>query len=278
MYNFDWNTSYMSPTQVKIANYIQKNTQKVLLSTEAEIAAATNVSIASVSRFWRSVDYLNFKDFKKQMQANLEVSPAGKWKDLLEKVDKQSSLQFYTLESAVNHLHQTMEYVSNHAFKKAVNLITEARKIYIYSPGPSRGLANLMDYRISRFNCDVSIISEGGSELFEQMMHFTKEDVVVIFGFVRLLPEAKVLLDHAEEASYRTIILTDQLISDFSKKADSVLFASRGEEHAFHSMIAPTFLIENLIISIGMKSKETNIDRLEQLSELRRRYANELPR
>lgn len=268
----------MSPTQVKIANYIQKNTQKVLLSTEAEIASAANVSIASVSRFWRSVNFLNFKDFKKQMQLNLEVSPARKWKDLLGKVEKQSSLKFHTLEAAVHHLHQTMEYVSNRAFKQAVNLLTNARKIFIYSPGPSQGLADLMHYRISRFDCDVSIISQGGSELFEQMIHFKQEDVVIIFGFVRLLPEAKVLLDHAKQAGYQTIIITDQLVSDFTNKADSVLFASRGEEHAFHSMIAPTFLIENLIISIGMQSKESNVDRLEEISNLRRKYASELPR
>lgn len=278
MISFDWDTSFMSPTQVKIANYIQKNTQNVLLSTENEIAEASNVSIASVSRFWRSVGYQNFKDFKKQMQTALEVSPAGKWKDLIDKVEKQSSLQFHTLEAAVHHLHQTMEYVSNHAFQKAVTLLTGARKIHIFSPGPSLGLATLMHYRMSRFGCDISIIQQGGSEIFEEIIHFKQTDVIVIFGFVRLLPEAKVIIDHAKKIGYQTIIITDQVIADFSKQADIVLFASRGEERAFHSMIAPTFLIENLIISIGMQHTDENVTRLEDLSHIRKKYVTELPR
>ncbi|WP_117148957.1 MurR/RpiR family transcriptional regulator [Paraliobacillus zengyii] len=278
MISFDWDTSSMSPTQVKIANYIQKNTQQVLLSTENEIAIAVNVSIASVSRFWQAVGFHNFKAFKKKMQTSLEVSPAGKWKDLIDKVEKQSSLQFHTLEAAVHHLHQTMEYVSNHAFQKAVSLLTEARKVYLYSPGPSLGLATLMQYRMSRFDCDISIIQQGGSEIFEELMHVKQTDVVVIFGFVRLLPEAKVILDHSKKVGYQTIIITDQVIFDFAKEADVVLFASRGEEHAFHSMIAPTFLIENLIISIGMQHTAENVNRLEKLSELRKKYENKLPR
>ena len=37
-------------------------------------------------------------------------------------------------------------------------------------------------------------------------------------------------------------------------------------------MVAPTFLIENLIIGVGMRKKEQSISKLEELNELRSKY------
>ncbi|MGP7818783.1 MurR/RpiR family transcriptional regulator [Niallia sp. 01092] len=277
MLTFNWNTKSMSPSQYKIADYIQKNTQQVLLSTEQEIADAVRVSIASVSRFWRSVGYKNFKDFKAKMASQLEVSPAGKMKHVMRMVEKEA-LQYHTLNSSINHLYKTVEQFKESTFKQAVNTLISARTIYLHCPGPSLGIGELMKYRMSRYGMDLRIIHKGGSELLEDLMHVTKEDVIVLFGFIRLLPEAQVILDYAKQTGYNTIIITDQLVSEFATHADIVLFASRGDIREFHSMIAPTFLVENLIIAIGMEHKEENVNRLEQLSKLRNRYSVELPR
>ncbi|PGT76737.1 MULTISPECIES: MurR/RpiR family transcriptional regulator [Bacillaceae] len=277
MITFNWDTKMMSPSQYKIADYIQKNTQLVLLSTEQEIANAVKVSIASVSRFWRLVGYKNFKDFKTQMSLQLEVSPAGKMKNVMTRVEGQE-LQHHTLDRAVTHLFKTMEQFTDQSFQQAVNTLRRASTIYLHAPGPSLGLAELMDYRLSRFGMNLHTMRKYGSEIFEDLMHITNEDVVVLFGFIRLLPEANVILDYSNQVGYKTIIITDQLISEFSTKGDIVLFASRGDSREFHSMIAPMFIVENLIISLGMKDKEVNLSRLEQLSQLRKRYSAELPR
>ncbi|WP_226668849.1 MurR/RpiR family transcriptional regulator [Metabacillus litoralis] len=274
---FHWNIKTMSPSQYKIADYIQKNTHKVLLSTEQEIAEAVKVSIASVSRFWRIVGFKNLKDFKLNISSQLEVSPAGKFKNVMRRVEGQD-VQNHTLSLSINHLYKTIEELSEDSFQHAVEYLSAAKKIYIHCPGPSVGLGELMHYRMARFGMEIETINKGGSELFERLMHLKKEDVIVLFGFIRLLPEAKVILDYAKEVGFKTILITDQLVSDFSKEADVVMFASRGEMRDFHSMIAPTFIIENLIIAIGMKDKEENVKRLDKLSLLRKQYSTELPR
>ncbi|WP_245844248.1 MurR/RpiR family transcriptional regulator [Oceanobacillus rekensis] len=277
MVNFKWNTDSMSPNQFKMADYIQKNLRHVLLSTEQEISDALHISIASVSRFWRSVGYKNFKDFKIQMRKQMDVSPASKMENTMNLVEGQELQQHY-LKVSNEHLQRTLEHFSKKSFDNTVDLLTNANKIYIYSPGPSRGLGELMSYRLSRFGLNLQILEKGGSELLEDLLHFTKEDVVVIFGFIRILPEGQVILDYQKKIGFKTVLITDQLVADFINQADISLFASRGEMWEFHSMIAPTFLIENLIIAIGMESKEENIQRLEQLSDLRKQFNKELPR
>ena len=277
MLTFNWNTKSMSPSQYKIADYIQKNTHQVLLSTEQEIAEAVNVSIASVSRFWRIIGYNNLKEFKGEIASQLKPSPAKKIKKVINMVDKQA-FPYHTLNSSIHHLYKTIEQFQEKTFKKAVHTIINAKKIYLYCPGPSLGLGELMKYRMSRYGLDFSILYKGGSELIEDFIHFSKEDVVVIFGFIRLLPEAQALMDYRKQIGYKVIIITDQLISEFMTQTDIVLFASRGDIREFHSMIGPTYLIENLVLAIGAENEADNMKRLEKISELRQNYDHLLPR
>lgn len=278
--NLDWNIETLSPAQYKIADYIQKNLQTVLFSTEQQIGDALGLSIASVSRFWRSVGFKNMKHFKAHVREQLDVTPvtpAGKLKSIMEKADT-STLSEQLLEVGIRNLEETVQHYSSEALEASVSALLSARVIYLYGPGPSAGLAQLMHYRLRRFGLSIRHLDRGGSELFEDLLHISKDDLVVIFGFVRLLPEAKVIVEHAKEQGYRTLLITDRLISDFSDLSDITLFASRGETWEFHSMIAPTFLIENLIIAVGKRNPEDHLHKLDELNKLRKRYRNELPR
>lgn len=78
-----------------------------------------------------------------------------------------------------------------------------------------------------------------------------------MFGFVQLLPETEVILDYAREAGYVVILITDRLVFPRSYDADIVLYAGRGEVWEFHSMVGPTYIIENLILGVGLLSKGT---------------------
>ncbi|MBW7460218.1 MurR/RpiR family transcriptional regulator, partial [Paenibacillus sepulcri] len=54
----------------KIADYIVKHLQNIPYMTEQDLAAQTGISVATVSRFWKSAGYANFKDFKRQLQGD----------------------------------------------------------------------------------------------------------------------------------------------------------------------------------------------------------------
>jgi len=273
---FNWDTDRLSPSQYKIADYIQKNAQHVLLSTEQEIADALGLSIASVSRFWRSVGYANLKDFKAQAREQLDITPAAKMKSIIEKVQGQGQ-QHELLDMAVSNVQETIRHWDAEQFDGAVQAIVQAERVFVYGQGPSQGLVELMDYRMTRQGLQMKRM-RNGSELFEDLIHVTERDLVVLFCFIRMLPESKVILEQARESGYRTLLITDRLVSDFSDLADFTLFASRGEMWEFHSMVAPTFLIENLIISVGMRREEASLRKLEELSRMRKRYAADLPR
>lgn len=273
----NWNKKSFSTNQRKLAEFIQRNEQRVLYLTEQEIADELGISIASVSRFWKAVGFINAKQFKARLRFRLESSPAIKLQEAMNLVG-DLSLPETLLKSCLHHLEETCKRLSTELLKEASAMIQESRHVYVYSPGPCISLAELFAFRLRRFGIGIQLMAASGHELLETLMHASEQDVILVFGFVHLLPEIEVIMDHAREARYRVILITDRFIYPRLEHADLVLYAGRGEVWEFHSMVAPMYVIENLILHIGMDMPEHSLDKLTHLQQMRVTYASKLPR
>lgn len=78
MKNLFPDTSGLSPSQLKIADFIERNPEEMLFMTEQEIADRLGTSIATVSRFWRAVGHENAKAFKLKLRESSDTTPAIK--------------------------------------------------------------------------------------------------------------------------------------------------------------------------------------------------------
>lgn len=278
MVSFDWKIDSMTPSQQKIAEYVERNVQTVLLLTEQEIADTIGLSIASVSRFWRSVGFKNMKDFKKNVTQQMDPTPARKIETLISQSENDGHLSS-TFHTVINHLELTMNYFSEETIMEASKLIRESNKIYIYAQGSAVGLQDLLYFRLARYGLNLHKMINSGSELLEDVVHIQADDVVLLFAFGRkVLPEEEVIFRQAKDTGYKVIAITDQLVSDISTQADITLYGSRGEPWEFHSMVAPTLILEMLVISLSSYNKEDNLSKLNALQELRKKYKDLLPR
>ena len=86
--------------------------------------------------------------------------------------------------------------------------------------------------------------------------------------------ETKIILDYAKQVSFQTILITDFIVSEAIEEADIVLYSYRGQMWEFHSMVAPTVLVESLIVGVGMENKESSLEKLENLHKLRKKYTH----
>lgn len=275
---FDWNTQHMTTSQQKIAEYVERHLQTVLLSTEQELADTLSLSIASVSRFWRSTGFKNMKDFKKQITQKMLPTPARKIETVLSQSEKEKGLS-KSFHTSIQHLEFTAQQFSEENLNKAATLVNQANKVYIYAQGSSVGLQELLSFRLARYGLSLHKMINSGSELLEDMIHITKDDVVILFAFGRkVLPEESVIFSQAKSIGFKVIAVTDQVVSSIADQADITLFGSRGEPWEFHSMIAPTLIVEMLVVAVGSQNKESNLSQLDKLHELRKKYKDLLPR
>ncbi|WP_339274765.1 MurR/RpiR family transcriptional regulator [Paenibacillus sp. FSL W8-0426] len=267
----------LSPGHQKIADFIERHPEDMLFMTEQEIADRLGTSIATVSRFWRAVGYDNAKAFKIRLRTSEDTTPALKLNKTISRMDTDS-LPVQLLEASVAHLQETLSHMKSGDLEQAAVLFSEARRVYVYAPGPSAGLAELLSFRLSRFGMTVVRLAGGGHELLETLMHMQKEDVVLLLCFTRLLPEAEVILDYAINTGSQAVLVTDREDLLYGMGASISFYVSRGELGEFHSMVTPLLLMEQMVLAVGLKQKEQALAQLERLGELRSRYADRLPR
>ncbi|MGD7044762.1 MurR/RpiR family transcriptional regulator [Jeotgalibacillus proteolyticus] len=263
--------------QLRVTQVLEKRGTSVAYMTEQEVADEAKVSIATVSRCWALLGYMNFKDYKKAMKKKLEVTPENKLKNAVEEVQQQDLLT-NMVQKQMNHLAETNQHVSREDFNQAVLLISRADPLFIFAPGPSESLGCLAQFRLSRLGVPVAVMPKSGHELFESMIHLSSSSVLLIFQFVQTLPETDVLVDYAKEVGCRVVLVTDRLYSDLHRQTESTLFARRGELWEFHSMVPPMMIIESLIVGIAMLIGEPAMEKLELLSKVRKNYKAKIPK
>jgi DNA-binding MurR/RpiR family transcriptional regulator len=267
----------MTGSQKKIADFISKNPARLAYLNEKEIADDLGISSATVSRFWRTIGFANIKEFKNHLRLKMDTTPANKLEDILSKTDKHG-LQKEMFHLATNYLNETMNYLSSEQFQQAVSALDSARTIYLYGPGPCECLVGLLEFRLNRLGYNIKKMPKSGHELFEVLANVTGDDVIMLFGFVNMLREMRVLLDYSGKIGSTTILVTDLLVSEMIEMSDIVFYTARGELWEFHSMVAPLVLVESLIVGVSQQNEQKSLAKLNSLHRLRKDYEGLIPR
>ncbi|GAB6100501.1 MurR/RpiR family transcriptional regulator [Halanaerocella petrolearia] len=277
IHDIEVNIEDLSKSEKKIANFFCKNIKSIPSMTLKDLAQNIEVSIATISRFCKSLGFVGFKDFKNHLKKSFEITPADKMKSILKEID-EDKITPSILNKSINYLKNTHAQLSEEEFNQAVNALIAAKNIYLFAPGPSSGIAELLSYRLQRFHLNIHKMKPSGKGLLESLINLTSEDVIVIFGFFNFSPEIKIILDYAKKINFTTILITDLVVSKMIDQSDIVLYVERGELWNFHSMVAPIAIIESLVVGIAMSNEEKFLDKLNNLHKLRKEYSEYLPK
>ncbi|MEK3885613.1 MurR/RpiR family transcriptional regulator [Paenibacillus sp. PL2-23] len=271
--------SSLSKSQQAIANYIVGALQQIPYCTDEDIARQVGVSTATVSRFWRAVGFANLKAFKQQLLRSEQPSPARKMQHILDKVEhEEADIVAEIADLASSNVMESGKRIDRAQFRRVVEEIDGARKLFLYGGGAAGCAAELLSFRLRRIGVDTVRMAASGRELLESLVHAEAGDVLLLFGFVKRTPELTVLLSHAKEAGCTSVLITDLLVSDMIKESQYCLQIDRGEMDGFHSMTAPIAVAEAIAVAVTKRRDQRAMDKLDRLNALRKRYASQLPK
>lgn len=100
-----------------------------------------------------------------------------------------------------------------------------------------------------------------------------QDDLVVLFCLSKLSREGQTILDYSREAGFRTLSFSGRSYVPADEQADINLFVSRGEPNEYHSMTAPSALVDALIVALSESMGTEAGLRLERLHQLKEKYA-----
>jgi DNA-binding MurR/RpiR family transcriptional regulator len=126
----------LSDKEKNIANYILSNPEETSRSYIQELADATGVSVSTITRFAKKVSCRNFVELKVKLAGGAEVNDQGMEQKLLSNYGDM--------------LKDVQSLIDPKTFDKAMNLIKEAKRIFIYGLGSSGLASQELNYRLSR--------------------------------------------------------------------------------------------------------------------------------
>ncbi len=106
---------------------------------------------------------------------------------------------------------------------------------------------------------NVKVVGYGISDIFEQMINLTEDDLVIGIGFPRYAARTIESLTFAKSRGAEVAAITDSLLSPLASAADYTLIAQSNMASFVDSLVAPLSVINALIVSVGLKEKVKNI-------------------
>ncbi len=259
-----------SKGQRLIANYVLEHYEKAAYMTASKLGGLVGVSESTVVRFASELGFEGYPEFQRALQElirnmltsvqRIEVTNSliGDG-DVLEKV----------LMSDAEKIKRTLEGVDRASFAEAIQKIVNAKNIYIIGVRSSSSLAGFLNYNLRMALDNVRFVqTTSGSEMFEQIMHLSKDDTMIAISFPRYSKRIINAVEYAKEVGADVIALTDSRRSPIAAYADQLLTAESDMVSYVDSLVAPLSIINAIIVAVARERQESFSEQLKKLETI----------
>ncbi len=260
----------LSKSDHKIFSYLLEHENELPVITTEELSEKLGISPATISRFWGKIGFSNLKEFKKTVFQSQETTPYSRISASLSRWEAEGISPERLTEHIVLCMQKSFSVTAPEQFDRAAEMVLEAKNIYLYAPDSSEGLECVIRYRLQRLGIRTFHLPSG-SQIYDSMVNLDRDDLIILFGYSRILAEEKILLAHSRETGCRTILFTDLMAAPELDSASLVLYCSRGEKNGYHSMTVPMMLTDLLIMKIYQRAG-TSREKAKKLEKLREKY------
>ena len=263
----------MSKSQEKIAKYILSHPNTTPFLTVEKLAKLSGVSIATVTRFVIFLRYKGYPDFLKDTQESMQqqVNNVERIKSL-SKNDCDNERSIYEIfEYDLSNIKSTMEKLDLCELKKAVNLLLNAKRIYIVARRSAISLGLFLKYYLELMFNDVSLI-ENVEQIPKQINKYSGEDVIIGIIFEKYTRSTVEIFTYLKRSGGSTIAITDNMLSPLVPYSDVTLTAISKGAGFMDSFVGPLSLINALIISLEKEKKDCYINNVQLLEEAWKKF------
>lgn len=259
--------------QKLIAEFIINEYDKAAFMTALTLGEIVGVSESTVVRFAHSLGYDGYKDLQKQLQELVKnkLTTVQRLSMVSKYSDKEGVLK-KVMEKDMENIQRTINETGQEAFEQSIDLILNAKNIYILGLRSSSFLAGYLGFYLSFLFKDIKVVTSGANDLFEQLFRADSEDVIIGISYPRYSKRTLEALDFCKEKGCKIISITDSLISPAAKYSDITLIATSDMLSFVDSLVAPMSLINALIVAIGLKKKEDTTVYFEELERIWKKY------
>ncbi len=264
----------LSKGQKILATYITDNYDKAVFLTAAKMGQVVGVSESTVVRFATHLGYKGYPEFQKALEEMVrnKLNSIQRMEVTYGRIS-QSHILETVLQSDQEKIKDTLEHIDEHAFELAVDTIIKAKHIYIVGIRSCAPLAAFMAFYFNLMFENVTLLqTNNSSELFEQMVRISKDDVIIGISFPRYSMRTLKAMEFANNRNAKVITLTDSVHSPMNLYSSCNLIARSDMASIVDSLVAPLSAINALIVALCMKKQGEVAKTLETLEDIWNEY------
>jgi len=259
-----------SKGQKCIANYVMNNYDKAVNLTAAKLGRIVGVSESTVVRFATELGFKGYPGFQKALDEIVKNKLNSIQRIALTTTRLEEDKVLDTvLQSDYENLRFTKEQMNNEDFDRAIDLISDARKIYIVGGRSCEALAQFMGYYLNYIFDNVKLISSNSVTVsLEEIHRMNSEDVIIGVSFPRYSIDTVRVIEFSRKRNAKIITITDSNASPMIKYSDCKLFAKSDMVSVVDSLVAPLSLINALIAALSIRNKDRVVASMETLEDI----------
>ena len=266
----------LSKSEHRIFSYLLEHGQELPVISSDDIARQLGVSTSTISRFWTKIGFKNLKDLKRAVYENQSATPFSRLSGALSQWGEEGVTLDFLMDRMSRYMEKTFRVVTPQMLDQAVQMILEAGQIYMFAPDASRGIGALLQYRLRRLGIRIEVLPSG-SQIYDFMVNLKEGDLLILYGYSRILTEARILLEYGARTGCRSILFTDILAGDLLSQADLVLYSFRGEPNDYHFMGVPVILTD-LLVTKTIQALGGGLEKARKLEDIRSQFSGLLKR
>ena len=276
----------MSKGQRRLADYVRRNYDKAVFLTAARLGETVGVSESTVVRFAIQLGYKGYPGFQRALEELVrnKLNSIQRMEVTYGRISQSEILQT-VLQSDIDKIKETTAAIDHKAFDLAIDTILNAKRIYVIGIRSCAPLASFLSFYLNLICPEVtSVTTNSSSEIFEQLIRISEEDVIIGISFPRYsmrtlkahathdaLPIYRVLhvaLEFASNRKAKVITLTDSIHSPMNLYSSCNLIARSDIASIVDSLVAPLSVINALLVALCMKKQKEVISTLETLEDI----------
>ena len=264
----------MSKGQKAISAFIYDHYDQAVFMTAAKLGETVGVSESTVVRYATYIGYSGYPEFQRDLEDWVQ-NKINSVQKIGAKYGKSSQSEILTsvLQADMEKLQDTIHNLDPVAFETAVDIILEAKNVYVMGVRSCEPLADFLHFYLNMIRGNVVLLKTTSvSETFEQMIRIDEKDAMIGISFPRYSMRTLKAMEFANDRNAKVITITDSVHSPMNLYSSCNLLARSDMVSIVDSLVAPLSVINALVVAMCLKRPEDVKKNLKNLEEAWNNY------
>lgn len=264
----------MSKGQKAISAFIYDHYDQAVFMTAAKLGEVVGVSESTVVRYAAYIGYSGYPEFQRDLEDWVQ-NKINSVQKIGAKYGQSSQSEILTsvLQSDMEKLQDTIQHLDPVAFETAVDIILEAKTVYVMGVRSCEPLADFLHFYLNMIRGGVVLLKTTSvSETFEQMIRIDEKDAMIGISFPRYSMRTLKAMEFANDRNAKVIAITDSVHSPMNLYSSCNLLARSDMVSIVDSLVAPLSVINALVVAMCLKRPEDVKKNLKNLEEAWNNY------